>query len=1193
MLTASTMANISLNSNLDYESLRLQGVVWLEKLAGSEWTDFNAHDPGITILEQVCYALTDLSYRINFNMEDLLSQDGADTYDSLYSAQQILVANPVTLLDIRKLVIDVAGVNNAWLEAVTQSQPPVFYLENPVLDTDVAVIALTGDAAAASPLNVQGLYRVLIEKSTALDKDSNSIVREVAERLHAQRSLGVDFDAIQVIETQAVQIQACVEIDPIANPDDVYVAILEKISAYLSPTVCFYTLEQCLAQGKAIDEIFDGPLLNHGFIDTQELLQLKRKKNLYVSDLIREIMDVDGVRMVEYAVFKTGAQFNDTALILDADKTPKLDIDNSNLTLKKRQLPVQLNKSALIDSYLSNQKSRFQRTAVSSTTQLPQGRDRHVGRYYSLLEQFPRLYGIGANGLPSTAGNERIAQAKQLKAYLLFFDQVLANSFAQLAHLKDLFAFNNEQVVSYFAACLDNANINDLWVEQDGEKRNNRLQKLFGATSPNEPDALQAADRQRKHRFVDHLLARFAEQFSDYSRFASQDLDISKQVLSDKLALLRSYAQIGSSKGTGFNVLAETGLANCCGLEQLLRLKLGLRAEDGEMLYLIEHSLLRPIAGDTLQQSALLCKARSQDPYSLQLSVVFFAAAWRNSHFEAFVRQTLQEEIPAHLFVYIGKINSSAELTDFEAAYRYWQQQLLDYRMLSNQRILNGRTEQSAAISLRDARDRLIDLLGLGTTYPLRDLAIADIGTVAYNMTAKIIIQNSQQQVSYRLCNNNQQPLIPEQQGNGGDLTLISPQIVDDSSFTIQATKLTSGLTNFLLQTPTVKVGLDLALVATIKNAPLLIASANPAANDRIVDYGVKVQVAIDLAQEGVDYSLVTINGNTEKPLSAVVRGDSQTIVLETSAAVTEDMAIRIRTTKTFEKSENKATQTDLLTTILPLKVKANPNVGVSVLTPIIDYAGTANINVSNSQTTARYQLLTRAIADNEFIRTATSAAKLTIAVPKQADVVMAIPSASDFALSNDAALPGNGGDLLLSCTKLTADSFIEIQAVKTHLANDNKTTVISTVSAAQITAVLVRPDANPNLHFKAGVADALLQAPIQVSGGQAGVFYQFTTVADNKLQGLPVYFHQLDRADNTQNKGLGQLQIGVDMAIAPDLSAEKQSAHQNLAGLSPEPPQLSAEARIKSDAELSIRAYKAQTGVDVIFTRKVSQLLS
>ena len=28
-----------------------------------EWTDTNAHDPGVTVLEVICYAITDLQYR--------------------------------------------------------------------------------------------------------------------------------------------------------------------------------------------------------------------------------------------------------------------------------------------------------------------------------------------------------------------------------------------------------------------------------------------------------------------------------------------------------------------------------------------------------------------------------------------------------------------------------------------------------------------------------------------------------------------------------------------------------------------------------------------------------------------------------------------------------------------------------------------------------------------------------------------------------------------------------------------------------------------------------------------------------------------------------------------------------------------------------------------------------------------------
>ena len=35
---------------LDYATLLRQGMAELERLAGDQWTDFNAHDPGITVL---------------------------------------------------------------------------------------------------------------------------------------------------------------------------------------------------------------------------------------------------------------------------------------------------------------------------------------------------------------------------------------------------------------------------------------------------------------------------------------------------------------------------------------------------------------------------------------------------------------------------------------------------------------------------------------------------------------------------------------------------------------------------------------------------------------------------------------------------------------------------------------------------------------------------------------------------------------------------------------------------------------------------------------------------------------------------------------------------------------------------------------------------------------------------------------
>lgn len=1173
---------------LDYETLRQQGIAWLEKLAGSEWTDFNAHDPGITILEQVCYALTDLVYRIDYDIEDLLSRDGEYTYDSLYSPDRILVSKPVTLLDLRKWVIDVEGVKNAWIEPVSAAQPALYYIENPALQAGDKQIALIQDDGATG-LSLQGLYRVLIEKSEAVDKDSNAIVRDVAERLHSQRGLATDFESIDVVDTQDVQIQAHVEIDLEADPDDVYLTVFEKIAAYLSPAVRFYTLEQRLAQGKTIDEIFDGPLLDYGFIDDFELFSLKRKKNLYVSDLVREIMNVTGVRMVESVFFKDGDKLNDTALILDEGKSPKLNIFNSELTLKKRQLPVRLDTQYLAKRYAEKQKNAEQSTPVSSILPLRQGRDRHVGRYYSLLRQFPRIYGIGADGLPIDASDERKAQAKQLKAYLLMFDQLIANNFAQLAHVRDLFSFYYEQPTTYFAANLDAPGIDDLWRQPEEELREYRWQQVFGASLPGE--STEAADRQRKNRLLDHLLARFAEQFTDHRNFRGSS-GVDRELYLNKLALLRDYPQIGSSKGCGFNVLAEPVLDNCSGLEYMLRLKLGFWENSADKLYVVEHALLRPMSGDLLQQGPVLNNARVQDPYSLQLTVVLFVNA-DGDDFKRFAEQTIREETPAHLIVYVHWLVSQEAVDSFDKIYKNWQQQHLVYRMKTDRRILNGDTGLSAAIPLRDARDRLIDSLALGQTYPLRDLAIDDVNTVAYNMKARIVIQNSQQGVIYELCDSEQQPLKPavKQDGNGGSLELITPAIVDDRSFTIKAIKSGSGLNVFLLQKPTVKVGLDLALVASIQNAELLAPNPAPAADDdRIVDYGVKVQVAIEKAQEGVDYKLV--DEKTAADLSLVVRGNNKTILLETKGAVTEDIEIRIRATKTFDKSEKKATQTDLLATVLPLKVRANPALKISVATPIVDYAVTASVDIDDSQASASYQILTRGVADKEFIHGAVSGAVLTIVLPdKLPSAVLTVPTVEGFS-SASGGLPGNGGKLSLSCANLIADSYIAVQAIKEHRAKTGAT-VTSIVKLTQVGAVLVRPDANPPLRFKATVANSLLQAPIQASGGQAGVFYEFTTIADGKVQGLPVYFHQLDRIDKTQNKGLGQLQIGVDLVIAPNLLPARVRSNPDLAKLPPEPPELSSNAIIASNAEISIRAIKAQTRLEAKFKRTVSNLLA
>jgi len=41
-----------------YDFLREEGIKYIQKVAGKIWTDYNIHDPGVSILEVLAYAIT-------------------------------------------------------------------------------------------------------------------------------------------------------------------------------------------------------------------------------------------------------------------------------------------------------------------------------------------------------------------------------------------------------------------------------------------------------------------------------------------------------------------------------------------------------------------------------------------------------------------------------------------------------------------------------------------------------------------------------------------------------------------------------------------------------------------------------------------------------------------------------------------------------------------------------------------------------------------------------------------------------------------------------------------------------------------------------------------------------------------------------------------------------------------------------
>jgi hypothetical protein len=247
----------------------------------------------------------------------------------------------------------------------------------------------------------------------------------------------------------------------------------------------------------------------------------------------------------------------------------------------------------------------------------------------------------------------------------------------------------------------------------------------------------------------------------------------------------------------------------------------------------------------------------------------------------------------------------------------------------------------------RAARDRLIDMLGIGKTYPLRDLDVRDERLmVPINATAKVPIEISQSDVLYSLYTRDDKPVhragqVPAESrwqrrnidpGDAHDrwktsLTGFGPPRSEQQNLIKESV-------TYLHQPATVKVGLDVFLEAEILNAELLDPSNESAriSDPRIIDYGSRADVQIKESQEGVDYRLVTFekkNGTTQPVEVGLsdepVRGTRGDILLR-SRAIHEDTDIRIRATKTFDSAEGRPDQTDLLEVVLPLKSQGEPD---------------------------------------------------------------------------------------------------------------------------------------------------------------------------------------------------------------------------------------------------------------------------
>jgi hypothetical protein len=731
-----------LEPSQDYAALRSEGIAHIERLAHRLWTDYNIHDPGITVLELLCYAITDLGYRASYPIEDLLTREQAGVIESLgdfHSARQVMTCNPVTFDDLAKLVVDVPGVRNAWVkinrdesvclqrskkrlvqcevpnegqqilnglydvyleyeDRVRESSDPhhigptknlpgqggyiatgragiQFDCEYPLRLQSVSVYAqaagkvvvrLTNrlgnvlseteevvnqahkktavalgfdvpvgkgyrlDAHGSAvklyrnkpvpgtleyPMDLERLISLRNGFNASTDKNDiyyffydwvitydrssgtadqlprdvqltrNDVDRAVRQRLQQHRNLCEDPVRLCKLVPEEVAVCADLELNPGTDAEQVLSEIFVQLRQHVSPPVRFRSLQEMLEMGRRSEEIFAGPALDHGFIDDEEFTQRRRRCEIRASDVIRIILDVEGVIAVhnlKLLAFDQGAtepHTQDDWLLPLSDehaRAPVFKWERSKIVFYQNQLPYYPDRERvsvlLRERRQDDIRRRMQTTEEPHDLPVPVGVDRAPADFLPLQNELPMTYRVGSYRVPDSEPPLRHAQARQFKAYLMFFEQLLANYLSQLQRMYELFSWQPGHTRTYFTQLVSGIHgLDDLFMPDfaDDADRYAELQVIV------EDDETASS---RRNRFLDHLLGRFCEDFTDYSLLLYGlygETGTAGRLIADKRAFLAEYPLFSSGRGRAHDYRYPQDPHNLSGYQQRLYRLLG------------------------------------------------------------------------------------------------------------------------------------------------------------------------------------------------------------------------------------------------------------------------------------------------------------------------------------------------------------------------------------------------------------------------------------------------------------------------------------------------------------------------------------------------------------------------------------------------------------------------------------------
>ncbi|MEL5415046.1 hypothetical protein PTR35_22210 [Serratia nevei] len=434
--------------------------------SGEIWTDTGDHDPGATLLQSAAWNCSDLSYRASLPLNDLLTHKDQNTlFPEEFGPEQVLTCNTVTAEDYRRALLDLHSRDIKNLDAdeqdflfsdvslIKEPEESRFHwwynAEKREYSFKEPTVTRPEDKKTLSLRGNLWLSLVPTRYSQSLSPDNRAAVEQhLAAFLAAHRNLGEMVSRITWLQPAIFSPRMTIELaDNISDINQVAAQIYQVTDAFLRPAIARYTTEQRRALGDADDAIFEGPRLQHGWLQTAPSQITSGGYVLNLGPLVNLLLAIPGVASLSTLSVDTGdghitAVAGDSwrwqvadgyyPLLWGAAPLSLLATAGGPLTLVSKGGIRNTLKSEAMAGYLTQAD-----LIVTTPTVLPAGRFRDQTAYIPVGQRLPECYALQQ---PDAVIDDKTRAVHQ---FLLPVDQLLADGTAELALLPTLLAFKD------------------------------------------------------------------------------------------------------------------------------------------------------------------------------------------------------------------------------------------------------------------------------------------------------------------------------------------------------------------------------------------------------------------------------------------------------------------------------------------------------------------------------------------------------------------------------------------------------------------------------------------------------------------------------------------------------------------------------------------------------------------------------